>query len=196
MVITRENLPEPEGSLVYREAVADARNSSMDVLCAGIDLFASIVHDADAHPFERFNATERHRAYAEELDRRERIARLAAGQGTLKDRNRAAWTQLAQLVKERTSVPELLELTGISVTRTGRNRRSGANEYHSACPLCRDGVDRLVSWDGSNGRVWCRQCQWSTDAIGVASLFVGGRFRDRVEFLAGLVGKQGVPDGR
>ncbi|MBA3274846.1 MAG: hypothetical protein H0T72_03560 [Chloroflexia bacterium] len=197
MIASTAPTPNPSDSLVYREAAADARWSSGDALSAYRDTFVSIADDPEADPFERFNASERLRACTEELDRRARVARLAAGQGKSWDRDRAAWTHLAEIVKERTSVPEVLELAGIAVTRTGRNRRSGANEYHSACPVCRDGIDRLVSWDGPSGRVWCRRCEWSADAIAVCQSVIPGcgEFRDAVRFLADLA-RMVVNDGR
>lgn len=181
--------------LVYRDAQADARNRSLDVLVSGIDLFQSTADDPESDPFERYNAAERFRAFSEEIARRERVARLRGRRATRHDRDHATWTRLADIVKERVAVPEVLQLAGIAVTRTGRNRRSGATEFHSACPVCRDGVDRLVSWDGPGGRAWCRRCGWSTDVIGVASLIAGDQFRDIVIWLAEYAG-MAVPDAR
>lgn len=184
-------------SRVYLDARAEARHMSLDALQAQAGTYASIVDDPGADPVERFNAAERRRAYSEEIDHRERVAAKVGDSAMEIDPHREGWKALAEIVKERTSVPEILQFGGIAATRTGRNRRHGANEYHSACPACGDGVDRLVSWDGPNGRVWCRRCEWSADAIGVTRSVIPGctHFRDAVRFLADLAG-MAVDDGR
>lgn len=180
---------------VYRDAQADVRWYSLDALEASRETFRSITEDQEAHTFERFNAEERLRAFNGELARRERVARVSDGTATrhdqTHDQTHDAWTELAKVVKERVSVPEILELAGVPMRRTGTSR--GRDEFHGPCPVCRDGVDRLMAWSGTNGRVWCRQCHWSGDVISAASLIVGtGQFRDCVRYLAGL----GVPGGR
>jgi len=198
MIASLNLTPNTSDSLVYREAAADARWSSGDALSAYRDTFVSIADDPEGDPFERYNAGERLRAFTEEIARRGRVTRLAAGRGTRFDRDHDAWARLAKLVKERTSVPNILELGGIAVTRTGQNRQRGTSEFHSACPVCRDGVDRLVSWDGPNGRAWCRTCRWSADVIAVTQSVVQGcgDFRDSIRFLVDLAGVQAVTDGR
>lgn len=164
----------------YREAWADARNTlAIEALNAAIETFEADCQDPDE--FVRIQAAERLRAYREVRDQRLRLLRLQAGQGTARDRERQAWTDLARVVKERVTVPEVLALTGLYLTQTGK-------EYHSPCPVCRDGVDRLVSWDGPNSRCWCRRCGWRADVIAVVqSLIPDCRdFHDAVTWLADL----------
>lgn len=184
----RPDSPSAPESRVFREAQADARNASRDALHAFAGTFASIALNSEADPVERFNAGERLRAFTAEISSRDRVERLTEGEPTYFDAQHRAWADLAAIIKERVSVPDILALGGIVVTRTGRSR--GRNEFHSACPVCRDGVDRLVCWDGPGGRVWCRQCHWSADVIAVAQSLLPGcdSFWDAVRALAALAG--------
>lgn len=172
-------------SLVFREAQADARNLSRDVLEAGLDLFESIANESDGDPFERFNASERLRAFIQERDRRDRVDRLTPDQTRRRDRDREAWGSIRDLVKGRVSVPDVLQLAGVPLRRAGTSR--GREEFCGPCPLC-GGEDRLRAWSGPAGRLWCRQCRWSTDVIGAASLLAGDDFHDCVKFLAERAG--------
>lgn len=174
-------------SPVFLDAQADSRWSTPDQLACAVDLFASIADDPEADLFERLNAVQRVHAYREETTRRDRVARLATGQATPADRSHAAWLELARAVRERCSTPEILIMAGVPMVKTGTSR--GADEWHGPCPICREGDDRLCAWSGPNGRLWCRRCGWSGDAIAAASLIVGtGQFRDAVRWLAGHVG--------
>jgi hypothetical protein len=181
-------------SWVYLDAQADARNLSRDALDAGCELFRSIVNDPDACDVELFNASERLRAFNEELARRDRVARSLTGTHDRdRDLEHEAWGRLVAIVKERVSVPDILVQAGVPMVRTGTSR--GRQEFHGPCPVCGTGDDRLIAWAGPSGRVWCRRCGWSTDAIGAASLIAGSDFHACVRLLAEHAGIE-VPDGR
>jgi hypothetical protein len=180
-------------STVYREALVWARGQSTDAIEAMCQPAIYDLADMDPDwpgPVGRFDAAERLRAYETELARRARLDRLASGTASPQDRRHAAWSELARTVRQVVSVPEVLHLAGVVPRRVGQNSRRGVAEYHSPCPVCRDGVDRLISWDGPNGRAWCRQCGWSADAIAVTQSLIPecSEFRDAVKFLAQLAG--------
>ena len=167
----------------YDDAQADARWAALDALSSGVDLFRSIADDPEAHEFERLNATDRLRAFNEEIARRERVGRITNGTATRLDGEHVAWIELALLVRERVETPDILMLAGLPMRRTGTSR--GREEWHGPCPVCGEGDDRLIAWSGPNGRLWCRVCGWSSNVIGAASFIVKtGSFRDCVRFLA------------
>jgi len=173
---------------IYDDALIDARGHSSDALQAMAEVFAIDAVDPDpAWPGEtgRFLARERLRAIQTELNRRERVARLSAGTGTstTHDQRHAAWTKLAAAVRDRVDVVEVFVANGYSLHDTGKT------EAHAACLLC-GGDDRLVIRRGPPGRMWCRQCQWSGDAITLAMSLGQRGFRDAVTHLAGLVGAE------
>ena len=174
-------------SPVYLDAQADARWYPTDALQVSVETFASISNDPSADMFEVFNASERLAAFNKEIARRERVARLSDGAATVRDLSHEAWTALARHIKETVAVPEILRLAGLPMRRTGTSR--GRDEWHGPCPVCGTGDDRLCCWGGPNGRLWCRQCHWSGDALSAGSLLVTtGNFRDIVRFLASYAG--------
>ncbi len=194
MIIPQKTPPEQPlepPSLVFDDAAADARWATPDQLASGVDLLKSIADDPEADPFETYNAQERLRAFEREISRRNRVARLSAGTSTANDRTYEAWTALARAVRERVEVPQIIQLAGIPMTRTGTSR--GRDEWHGPCAVC-GGDDRLIAWSGPSGRLWCRKCGWSGDVIAAASLIVKtGSFRDCVGWLAEYVGLE-VPE--
>jgi hypothetical protein len=117
-----------------------------------------------------------------ERDRRKRARALLGGDASKRDRTRQAWVDLARMVKERVTIPEVLQLAAYPV------RQTGANEWHSACPACGEGDDRLVIWTGVKPGAWCRRCENSFDAISLCQSLIPecGEFRDAVRFLARL----------
>jgi hypothetical protein len=145
--------------------------------------------DPDAHEFEVTNARPRLQAVNEALDRIDRVSRIARGVASTRDRIYLAWSELARVVRERVDLPELFAMAGWKLRKAGRSSRRGEDEYAGACPLC-GGSDRLRVWSGPNGRAWCRQCEWSADAIAVTRSIVlpGAGFRDAVSYLADYVG--------
>ncbi len=168
-----------------------ARDMSTDALMAWVEVLAIDMEDRDPDwpgPVGRFIAGERHHAAMAELDRRVRIFSMPDSKASAYARDREHWAALARTVRESVSVPEVLALVGCHIRMTGTNRPQGGTEFHSDCPVCRDGVDRLVSWDGPNGRAWCRKCRWSADVIAIAQGLMPGceHFRDAVKTLAKL----------
>lgn len=173
-------------SFVREDAAADARYSSRDALNAGIALSTDIVNDTEADPIEIDRATIRLREYGDELAKRQSCDRATNGRATQQDREVVAWDRLRDAVLESVDTPEVLQLAGIPMRRTGHSR--GREEWHGPCPICGGGEDRLIAWSGPRGRLWCRRCGWSGDAIGAASLIVGtGQYRDALRWLANLV---------
>ena len=71
----------------------------------------------------------------------------------------------------------LLEQLGWSPKRTAS---TNGGEYHSPCPNCMEGIDRLCIWpkQGKGGRYWCRQCGSKGDAIQFCRDFLGLSFKD------------------
>lgn len=178
----------------YDYAAADARTYSRDALEASCEALASVVDDPECDPVEIILASDRLRAFNEETSRRERVNRLTTGTATQADRTHVAWIELALLVRERCETPDVLQLAGLPMRRTGTSR--GQEEWHGPCPVCGEGDDRLIAWSGPKGRLWCRVCGWSSDVIGAASLVVKtGNFRDSVRFLAEYAGLA-VSNGR
>jgi hypothetical protein len=177
--------PDSTESLVYRDAQVDCRSWSTDQLLAALEVVNLDIEDPDdAWPGDvgRHLAGERRRAYEVEVERRVRIVSIPGSKAAKYTRDFEEWAELARTVRELVSVPEVLLLIGYPPTRAG-------NEYHGPCPVCRDGVDRLVSWDGPNSRCWCRRCGWkASGAISVAMSFMPGcqHFRDAVRSLARL----------
>jgi hypothetical protein len=139
------------------------------------DVFRDDASDPDLDETARYMAAERFRAFDEELTRRVRIVQLDPKTAARRTREYEDWKALAENVKERVSVREVLELAGFHIIED----RSG--EAHSSCPLC-GGHDRLVIWPK---KAWCRQCRWNSDAVAIAQSFLPGctHFRDAVRFL-------------
>lgn len=160
------------------EAQIDAKACSRDALEASCEAFESVVLDPECDPVERDLASCGLRVFRAELDRRGRVA----GKATRWDQDHGSWIELARWVRQRWDVPDVLTLAGIPMFRTGTSR--GRAEWHGPCPVCGTGEDRLMAWSGPNGRLWCRQCQWSGDVISAASLVAGNHFRDCVRWLA------------
>lgn len=177
--------PAPE-SRVFRDAQADARNASRDTLQAFAGTFTSISLDPEADLFERFNASERLRAFEQEIASRHRVDRLTNREATRVDRNHAAWSDLAAIVKERVDILEVFTHTGYPP----HDVRPA--EAHAPCPVC-GGTDRLVIRRDPPGRCWCRACGWSGDTIAVAMSLNQCGFRDAVRWLADIAGEQAVP---
>ncbi len=170
----------------FRDAQVDCRDWSTDQLLAALEVVNLDLEDLNPlwpGDVGRYIASERKRAYENELDRRVRIFSLPNSQAKQYSQDRDQWTRLAREVRQRVEVPEVLHLIGYPTTKRG-------NEYHGPCPACRDGVDRLVSRGGPDGRVWCRKCGWKGDAIAIVQSFVPdcSHFRDAVTFLADLAG--------
>ncbi len=166
---------EPAESIHYREARADARLCSVDAVMAFRSVFKDDAADPDLGPTERFMAQERFCAFDDELNRRVRIIQMNPKAAAKLTREYEDWAELAEVVKQRVSVREVLELAGFHIT----DERSG--EAHAPCPLC-GGHDRLVIWPR---KAWCRKCRWNPDAIAVAMSYLPNctTFRDAVRFL-------------
>jgi len=176
-------------SAVYRDAEIDARGYSRDVLLAYRDVFRTDAADDDpVWPGEagRYIARERLRAFEAELARRDLISTLPTSKLAKTAKEYEQWAELARTIRETVFIPDILKLIGCLVMPSGTSRQRP--EYHSDCPVCRDGTDRLVSWGGPNGRCWCRKCGWSADVIAVAQSFLPDceHFRDALKFLARL----------
>jgi hypothetical protein len=60
----------------------------------------------------------------EQIERRERIRRIEIGNSTLQDRSWEAWADLAKVVRQRVSVPDILRLRGYVLTKKSRNEYS------------------------------------------------------------------------
>ncbi len=173
----------------YREAEIDARGYSSDALLAYREVLRTDAEDPDpVWPGEtgRYIARERLQAVEAELDRRVRLSSLPASKAAKTAKEYEQWAELARAVRETVFVPDILRLIGCHIAQSGTSR--DRSEYHSDCPVCREGDDRLVSWGGPNGRCWCRRCGWSADVIAVAQSFVPGckHFRDALKALARL----------
>lgn len=183
---TVNNSP-PIESAVLREARVIVRGFSMDAIKEGLAVASVDAEDSDETV--RFYGRERLRALEEEFERRVRIISVPGSKAAEYNRDYEEWAQLASEVRERVTVPEVLALIGCHIRSSGTNRKTGETEFHSDCPACRDGVDRLVSWDGPNSRCWCRRCDFGpADTIAVTRSFVPGcqGFRDAVKFLSSL----------
>lgn len=172
-------------SLAYREASIAVRFYSVDALQSFDDVFAIDEVDPDPDfPGEvgRYLARKRRRAIRDELARRERLARLNTSLPSPSDRRYQEWRELAQLVRERVDILEVF-------TREGYHLHDvGPREAHAACLVC-GGADRLVIRRDPPARVWCRQCRWGTDVIGLAMSLRQEGFRDALIWLAGLAGE-------
>lgn len=178
---------ESDGS-VYREASIAARDYSTDALLSFADAFAATVADADAEfPGEvgRALAAARLRAVQGELDRRERLARIAVGVATPDDRSYLAWRDLARAVKERAGMLRVFDDCGYHL------HDWSPKEAHASCPVC-GGTDRLVITPGPPDLCWCRQCDWGGDVVTVAMSLRGCTFRDAVSWLARHAGIGGA----
>ncbi len=75
------------------------------------------------------------------------------------------------------SILTLIEEMGWISKRTAS---SNGGEYHSPCPNCAGGTDRLCIWptQGKGGRYWCRQCGCKGDAIQFCRDYLGLSFKD------------------
>lgn len=169
---------------VYREALIAARDYSADALLSFADAFAATVADADAEfPGEvgRTLAATRLRAVRAELQRRERLSRIAAGVASPADRSYLAWRDLAQAVKDRADMLRVFDDCGYHL------HDWDAKEAHASCPAC-GGTDRLVITPGPPDLCWCRQCDWGGDVVTVTMSLRGCVFRDAVSWLARHVG--------
>jgi hypothetical protein len=175
-----------DASSIYRDALLAARDYSADALLAFADGFAATVADTDAAlPGEvgRHLARERLRAVRAELERRERLSRIAAGVPSPTDRRYQAWRDLARLVRERADMLRVFDLCDHHWRRTGRH------EAHAACPVCPGGADRLVITAGPPDLCWCRKCGWGGDVVTATMALRQATFRDAVAWLAGLCGE-------
>ena len=85
-----------------------------------------------------------------------RLRRPNTGNATLADRTFEAWKQLADEVRQRVSVPDVLRWYGVPLVPAGIDPTRKSPRYHSPCPIC-GGRDRFVSWEGPNSRGFCRQ---------------------------------------
>ncbi len=173
---------------IRRDAHITARAMSTDALLAWRDTLALDVADPDPDypgPVGRYLASERLAAVDAELERRDRLAATAPHIVRANAQRAEDWRDLARVIRERVDVPELFRALVGPVTPAGRNGRRGAPEYAAPCPVC-GGDDRLRLWGGPDGRAWCRQCDWSADAIAVAQSFAPGcsSFRDALTWLA------------
>jgi hypothetical protein len=165
---------------IYDSAWADATaTNELEALASAIETFTAGAANSD--PFVAYVAGERLRAYQDVYDRRLASLRILNGKATQRDLDRQVWNSLVREVKHHVDVPTVLELGGIALTRHG-------HEYHSWCPVCSDGVDRLVSWPNPNSRCWCRRCKWRADVIAAAQSVIPScdGFHTTVTWLADL----------
>lgn len=170
-------------SVIEREAEVAAHGYSVEALMSYCTTLETNLNDPNPPPW--YDATARHadqvrlRVFTADLDRKIRILSIPADRAPKIRDDFEAWAALAKTVKQYVSVPELLSLIGCHV------RQTGAHEFHSSCPVCRAGDDRLVIW---HDRCWCRKCDWSADAIVIAQSFLpdAQHFRDAVRILSNL----------
>jgi hypothetical protein len=66
----------------------------------------------------------------------------------------------------------LMNIVSVSYKYTKYN---GIMEYTSACPFCKEGIDRFIIWSnqGLSGRYFCRRCRHSGTGIDLAMLIFG-----------------------
>jgi hypothetical protein len=177
-----------DDSTTFRDALLAARDHSADALLAMADALTATVNDSDEDfpgPVGRLLAGERLRAITDELARRERLSRIAAGVASPADRRYQAWRDLARLLRDRIDIVDVFDRAGYLIVD------ATPTEAHAACPIC-GGRDRLVIRRDPPGRAWCRRCEWGGDLILVTMSIVPGcgEFRDAIIFLADLAGLQ------
>jgi hypothetical protein len=148
---------------VYREAQVACRSWSLPELRN--EAYIESLNVADPNVWGGdvgwLNASERLRAYEEEVDRRARILAMQAPIAQKYHREQEAWDELRLSVKQRVPITEVLELLGYAPRMIGR-------ELHGPCPVCRTGDDRrLVREEPEGGRCWCRVCGLRADVIGL-----------------------------
>ncbi len=112
----------------------------------------------------------RFRAFDEELRRRERLAEQDSSLPNPRGINFDKWRICADEIRGRCDVPDFCQRLGIDLKPVGSNSTRGQREFAGPCPVC-GGHDRLRSWSGPRGRIWCRQCPVNMDAIGIAEVF-------------------------
>lgn len=175
--------PKPEPSRVFLDAKVTYQRgtTSVDAALTDRELERLILADDEADPFEKFNASERLRAIEEMLADVDRIAGTS-GLPSSCDSTYTSWAELAALVKERTNLAALAIDLGFFLTPANKQ----GTQWHGPCPVC-GGTDRWqVFKRGKGWRAWCRQCEWSADAIKLVQSYVFGcsHFRDAVTYLA------------
>lgn len=178
-------LPAPTVRLEMETAV---RLMSTDEALATLEVVEIDLERGDLDDLAAFNARERKRALEAELGHRVRIFSMPESKAAKYAQDRESWADLARTIRETLPVQEVLHLIGYPATRTGHSRRSGASEYHSGCPRCADGTDRLVSFDGPESRFFCRKCDFRGDVITLTRSFMPGcsGFRDALKTLTRL----------
>jgi hypothetical protein len=168
---------------VYRDARTYYQRGlvSVDAAHADRECFRLILADDRADEVERLNAEMRLAAVEAMLAEVDRIARSQPGIPSSPDQVYTAWKDLAALVREQTDLPELIQELGLIIYSADR---SGA-QWHGPCPIC-GGIDRWQVFNRTGWRSWCRQCDWSADAVALVQSFVSGceHFRDAVRWLA------------
>lgn len=136
-----------------------------------------------------FQASNRHRLEAYELDIRRRRARLERAslesEGRRSTQGRENLIEVVRLVKEILTVPDALVDLGFEPKRTGSSH--GRDEWHSRCPLC-GGIDRCISWGHPESNWACRQCRAGGDVVDLAETVLQVGFPEATRRLARLAG--------
>lgn len=180
----------PPSDMIRRDAQIEARLMSTDALLVWRELLELDLASPDPdYPGEigRYLASERLVVVDTELGLREHLTQAAPHIVRDRSRTHEAWLELARTVREHVDLPELFHQFVGPIQPAGKNGRRGAPEFSASCPAC-GGNDRLRLWGGPDGRVWCRGCRWSADAIALVQSYVPGcaAFRDAVKFLANI----------
>ena len=84
---------------IYREAQADAGQCSIEAKMAYIEVFAIDTADPALGEVERFMASERHRAFTDDLNRCIRIIQLDPEQASRVVEEYESWAELARQVR-------------------------------------------------------------------------------------------------
>jgi hypothetical protein len=168
---------------VFRHARNYYRRESISVDAAQSDrdCFRLILADDHADEVERLNAEMRLAAVEEMLAEVERIAGTRPSLRQAEIEVFEAWKDLAAHVKQQTSLPELIQELGLIIYPADRS----GMQWRGPCPIC-GGIDRWQVFNRASWRSWCRQCEWSADAVALVQSFAPGceHFRDAVRWLA------------
>ena len=186
--VARDN----EARAVELARQADRARSDDDLLHRRWEcLYWTVFRNYDNDDIEAvFQAGNRRELGAVERELRKRLSRLnAAIQPKDGARPRTAGEDLTDVkrrVKEILTVPDVLVDLGFEPKRTGTS--GGREEWHSRCPFCGDGDDRLISWGHPESNFYCRRCGTGGDVIDLVENVLQVGFREATLRLARLAG--------
>jgi hypothetical protein len=189
--VSAVNASPTERALPPRRIYGDALGTFRHVGTEELIGLADALRYAALDPFDdvdRELSAERLRAAEDELGRRERVRRRHPGrpdpEAVYADR-----LALAREVREQADIVDVLNAAlGCRVEPANR----AGTEWRGPCPAC-GGRARFRIRPGPPGRVWCRRCTWSGDAITLVRNLVPGceAFGAAVERLADSLGIRG-----